>query len=66
MGKVLSIIIGLVILALGVWCLNRWAAEALVFVKAAIAITAVIVPIQAMTWSASAEVSIKNPTRTSM
>jgi uncharacterized membrane protein len=43
MGKVLSIIIGLVFLALGIWGISAWAGEVLVFVKAAIAIMAVIV-----------------------
>ncbi len=43
MGKVLSIIIGLVFLALGIWGLSAWAEDVLVFVKAAIAIMAVII-----------------------
>ena len=43
MGKVLSIIIGLVILALGIWGISAWSAQVLVFLQAAVAIMAVIV-----------------------
>ncbi len=43
MGKVLSIIVGLAILALGIWGLSAWSAQVLVFLQAAIAITAVLV-----------------------
>ncbi len=43
MGKVLSIVIGLAFLALGIWGISAWGAEVLVFVKAAVAIMAVIV-----------------------
>jgi len=43
MGKVVSIIIGLVFLALGVWGIIAWSAQVLVFLQAAVAIMAVIV-----------------------
>jgi hypothetical protein len=43
MGKVLSIVIGLVFLALGVWGILAWSAQVLVFLQAAVALMAVIV-----------------------
>jgi sulfite exporter TauE/SafE len=43
MGKVVSIVIGLIFLALGVWGIIEWRAQVLVFLQAAVAIMAVIV-----------------------
>ena len=43
MGKFLSILIGLILLALGIWAISAWSAQVLVFVQAAIAIMAVVI-----------------------
>jgi hypothetical protein len=43
MGKVLSIVIGLIFLALGIWGIAAWRDEVLHFLMAAVAIMAVIV-----------------------
>jgi hypothetical protein len=43
MGKVLSILIGLVLLALGIWGVVAWSADVLIFIKAAIALMAIVV-----------------------
>jgi len=43
MGKVLSIIIGLIVLALGIWGVMAWSAQVLVFLQAAIALMAVVI-----------------------
>jgi sulfite exporter TauE/SafE len=43
MGKIVSIVIGLIFLALGVWGIIAWSAQVLVFLQAAVAIMAVIV-----------------------
>ena len=43
MGKFLSILIGLILLALGVWAISAWSAQVLVFVQAAIALMAVVI-----------------------
>ena len=43
MGKVLSILIGLILIALGIWGIIAWTGEVLVFVKAAIVIMAIII-----------------------
>jgi len=43
MGKVLSILIGLVLIVLGVWGIIGWSGEVLSFLKAAIVIMAVII-----------------------
>jgi len=43
MGKVLSILIGLILIALGVWGILAWRYDVLAFIKAAIVIMAVII-----------------------
>lgn len=43
MGKVLSILIGLILVALGIWGISAWSAEVIVFLKAAIALMAVVI-----------------------
>ncbi len=43
MGKFLSILIGLILLALGIWAISVWRAQVLVFLQAAIALMAVVV-----------------------
>ena len=43
MGKFLSILIGLILLALGIWAISAWSAQVLVFLQAAIAIMAVVI-----------------------
>ncbi len=43
MGKILSILIGLVLLALGIWGIIAWSAQVLVFLQAAIVLMAVII-----------------------
>jgi hypothetical protein len=43
MGKVLSVVIGLVLMALGIWGVIRWSSDVLVFVRAALAIMAVLI-----------------------
>jgi hypothetical protein len=43
MGKVLSVIIGLVLMALGIWGVIKWPADVLVFVRAAVVIMAVLI-----------------------
>ncbi len=43
MGKVLSILIGLALLALGIWGLISWSAQVLVFVQAALVLMAIII-----------------------
>ena len=43
MGKVLSIIIGLILMALGVWGIVTWREQVLHFVMAAIVIMAVLI-----------------------
>ena len=43
MGKFLSILIGLILLALGIWAISAWSAQVLVFVQAAIALMAVVI-----------------------
>jgi hypothetical protein len=43
MGKVLSILIGLILMALGVWGIVAWPAEVVDFLKAAIVFMAIII-----------------------
>jgi hypothetical protein len=43
MGKVLSILIGLILIALGVWGVMAWSDDVLAFVKGAIVIMAIII-----------------------
>ena len=43
MGKFFSILIGLVLLALGIWGIIAWSAKVLVFLQAAIVLMAVII-----------------------
>jgi hypothetical protein len=43
MGKVLSILIGLILLALGVWGIIAWTPQVVIFLQACIALTAVVV-----------------------
>ncbi len=43
MGKVLSILIGLILLALGIWGVVAWSAQVLVFLQAAVALMAIVV-----------------------
>ena len=43
MGKVLSILIGLILLALGVWGIVAWTPQVLSFLRACIALMAVVV-----------------------
>jgi NADH:ubiquinone oxidoreductase subunit K len=43
MGKALSIIIGLILIALGVWGIIAWRSEVVQFIKAAVVIMAVII-----------------------
>jgi ABC-type transport system involved in multi-copper enzyme maturation permease subunit len=43
MGKFFSILIGLVLLALGIWGIIAWSAQVLVFLQAAIVLMAVII-----------------------
>jgi hypothetical protein len=43
MGKVLSILIGLILIALGVWGVWAWSGDVLAFVKAAVVVMAVII-----------------------
>jgi len=43
MGKFLSILIGLILLALGIWAISAWSAQVFVFVQAAIAIMLVVI-----------------------
>jgi hypothetical protein len=43
MGKVLSILIGLILIALGVWGIMSWSEEVRYFVKGALVIMAIII-----------------------
>ncbi len=43
MGKFLSILIGLILLALGIWGVIAWSGDVLVFLKAAVALMAIVV-----------------------
>lgn len=43
MGKVLSILIGLILLAVGVWLIITWSAQVLVFIQAAVALMLVVI-----------------------
>jgi hypothetical protein len=43
MGKFLSILIGLILLALGIWGVIAWSGDVLIFLKAAIALMAIVV-----------------------
>ena len=43
MGKFLSILIGLILLALGIWGVLAWRADVLIFLKAAVALMAIAV-----------------------
>jgi hypothetical protein len=43
MGKALSVIIGLVLMALGIWGVISWSSDVLVFIRAALAIMAVLI-----------------------
>lgn len=43
MGKVISILIGLILMALGIWGVVEWTGEVVVFLKAAIVLMAIIV-----------------------
>ena len=43
MGKVLSILIGLILLALGVWGIIAWLPQVVIFLEACIALMAVVV-----------------------
>ena len=43
MGKILSVLIGLGLLALGIWGLIAWSAQVLVFVQAALVLMAIII-----------------------
>ncbi len=43
MGKILSILIGLILLALGIWGVVGWRGDVLVFLKAAVALMAIVV-----------------------
>jgi len=43
MGKVISILMGLILMALGVWGVIAWTGEVVVFLKAAIVLMAIIV-----------------------
>jgi len=43
MGKVLSVIIGLVLMALGIWGIIKWSPDVLVFIRAALVIMAVLI-----------------------
>jgi len=43
MGKAISILIGLILMALGIWGVVEWTGEVVVFLKAAIVLMAIIV-----------------------
>jgi len=43
MGKFLSILIGLILLALGIWAISAWRMQVLDFLQAAIALMAVVI-----------------------
>ncbi len=43
MGKILSILIGLVLMALGIWGVVAWKVEVLAFLQAAVALMAILV-----------------------
>ena len=43
MGKVLSILIGLILLAVGAWLIVTWSAQVLVFIQAAVALMLVVI-----------------------
>jgi NADH:ubiquinone oxidoreductase subunit K len=43
MGKVLSILMGLILMALGVWGIIAWRADVVAFIKAAVVIMAVLI-----------------------
>lgn len=43
MGKVLSILIGLILIVLGIWAISAWAPAVVIFIKAAVALMLVII-----------------------
>ncbi len=43
MGKALSILIGLILIALGVWGVIAWRSDVVAFIKAAVVIMAIII-----------------------
>ncbi len=43
MGKVLSILVGLILIALGIWGVVAWTADVVLFIKAAVVIMLIII-----------------------